>query len=48
MDEIKELLVQWESGSYINPDALEAAYKAVVLLVAKVETLEQIINDTTS
>jgi len=40
MDEINKLLAQWEEGSYINPDALEAAYKAVALLAAKIEALE--------
>ena len=40
MDEIKELLAEWENDSFINPNALKSAYNAIVLLVAKVEELE--------
>lgn len=40
MDEIKELLAEWKNDSFINPNALEAAQKAVFLLVQRVEELE--------
>lgn len=40
MDEIKELLEQWKEDGLTNPDSLEKAHEAIVLLVAKVEQLE--------
>jgi hypothetical protein len=45
MDEIKALLEYWANDGYVNPGSLEAAHAAIVLLVAKVESLEQQIND---
>lgn len=41
MNEIDVLLDKWREGGYINPDALESAYNAMIVLVAKVESLEQ-------
>jgi hypothetical protein len=40
MDNVKVLLEQWKEDGLVNPAALEAAYDAIVLLVAKVEELE--------
>ena len=40
MDELDTLLAGWRDGGYINPDALESAYNAMIVLVAKVESLE--------
>ena len=48
MDEIKELLESWSNDGYINPGSLEAAHAAIVLLVAKVEELENQIKDLSS
>lgn len=47
MDEIKVLLQQWADGQFVNPDALEAAQKAVVLLVERVELLEAQVSNLT-
>jgi len=44
MNEIKELLESWKTDGLVNPDSLEKAYDALVLLVAKVEELEAQIN----
>jgi len=44
MDEIKELLESWKQDGLINPDSLEKAYDAILLLVAKVEELEARLN----
>ena len=40
MDEIRELLEQWKEDGLTNPDSLEKAHEAIVLLVTKVEQLE--------
>lgn len=40
MNEIKELVEAWKEDGFVNPGALESAYNAIVLLVAKVEELE--------
>ena len=40
MDDVKNLLEQWKADGFVNPGALESAYDAIVLLVAKVEELE--------
>ena len=40
MNEIKNLLEQWKEDGFVNPGALESAYNAIILLVAKVEELE--------
>jgi hypothetical protein len=40
MNEINNFLAEWKQGDYINPDALESAYNAMIVLVAKVESLE--------
>jgi hypothetical protein len=48
MNEIKELLEQWKEDGFPNPGALENAYNAVILLVAKVEELENQIKDLSS
>jgi hypothetical protein len=45
MDNIKELLEKWKEDGLVNPTSLEAAYGAIVLLVAKVEELENKIKD---
>jgi hypothetical protein len=41
MNELNNFLAEWKQGDYINPDGLEAAYNAMIVLVAKVESLEQ-------
>jgi hypothetical protein len=41
MEDIQQQLDLWQQGEYINPDALEAAHKAITLLVAKVDQLQQ-------
>jgi hypothetical protein len=41
MNEIQEQLDLWKEGEYINPAALEAAHKAITLLLAKVDQLQQ-------
>jgi hypothetical protein len=40
MNELNTLLDEWKQGDYINPAGLEAAYNAIIVLVAKVESLE--------
>lgn len=45
MDEIKELLNTWKEDGFVNPGALENAYEAIALLIAKVEELENRISD---
>jgi len=40
MNEIKDLLDSWKQDGLVNPDALEKAYDAITLLVAKIEELE--------
>lgn len=40
MDEIKQLLANWINDGVANPGALQSAYEAIILLVAKVEELE--------
>jgi hypothetical protein len=45
MEEIKQLLTEWEENGYINPDSLAKACEAITLLVAKVETLQQQVDD---
>lgn len=47
MDEIKNHLDNWKDGDYINPDALQSAYEAIKLLVARIEALEETINTLT-
>ena len=41
MDEINKFLAEWKQANYINPDGLESAYNAMIVLVAKVESLEK-------
>lgn len=48
MSEIKELLDSWKDDGFVNPDALEKASDAILLLVDKVEKLEQRIADLES
>lgn len=45
MDEIKQLIEQWKEDGLVNPGSLESAYDAIVLLVAKIEELENQIKD---
>jgi hypothetical protein len=45
MDDVKELLEQWKEDGFTNPDSLEKAYEAINLLVQKVETLQQQVDD---
>jgi hypothetical protein len=45
MDEINELLAYWETEGLVNPQALKAAHDAIILLVAKVEELEEQIKN---
>ncbi len=45
MDEIKNLLDQWRQEGLVNPDALEKASNAILLLVNKIEELEQRITN---
>ena len=40
MNEIKELLEQWKQEGITNPDALEKAYQAILLLIEEVEKLK--------
>lgn len=40
MNEIKELLEQWKEEGLVNPDALEKAYQAILLLIEEVEKLK--------
>ena len=48
MNEIKELLEQWKEDGLVNPDSLEKAYEAVLLLVTKVEQLEAQVQSLTN
>jgi hypothetical protein len=41
MNELNTFLAEWKQGDYINPDGLKAAYNAMIVLVAKVESLEE-------
>ena len=41
MNEIKELLRQWKEDGISNPDALEKAYQAILLLIEEVENLKK-------
>lgn len=45
MDEIKTLLEAWKQDGFVNPDSLEKAHDAIILLIAKVEELENQIKD---
>jgi hypothetical protein len=47
MDEIKQLLQDWADGQYVNPDALQSAHQAVVLLVERLELLEAQVSNLT-
>ena len=40
MNEIKELLEQWKEEGLVNPDSLEKAYQAILLLIEEVEKLK--------
>lgn len=40
MDEIKKLLEAWKEDGYSNPDSLDKLYQALILLIVKVEDLE--------
>ena len=40
MNEIRDLLANWNSDVLNNPESLASAYQAIVLLVNKVEALE--------
>jgi hypothetical protein len=40
MNEIELLMETWKRGEYNNPDALEAAFEAVKLLIQRIEILE--------
>lgn len=44
MDEIKELLENWETDGLLNPDALAKAHQAILLMLQKIEALELYIN----
>ena len=48
MDEIRNLLEAWKQDGLSNPGALEQAHDAIILLVAKVEELENQIKDLSS
>lgn len=45
MDEIRELLKNWEDNNFVNPDALKAAHQAITILLEKVELLESELAD---
>lgn len=45
MEEIKQLLTEWEEDGYINPESLAKACEAINLLVAKIEALQQQVDD---
>lgn len=45
MDEIRQLLKDWEENNYINPDGLIAAHQAVTILLEKIELLESELAD---
>lgn len=40
MNEVRELLEQWKQDGLTNPDSLEKAHEAILLLVSRVEQLE--------
>ena len=40
MNEIKELLEQAKQDGITNPDSLDKLYQALILLIARVEDLE--------
>jgi len=40
MNEIKELIETWKEEGLINPDSLDKLYQAILLLIDKVEELE--------
>jgi hypothetical protein len=44
MNEINELLSSWKADGFINPEALKSAHDAIMLLVAKVEALEELLE----
>lgn len=45
MEEIKQLLTEWQEDGYINPDSLAKACEALNMLVLKVEALQQQVDD---
>jgi len=45
MDQVKELLEQWKADGFVNPDALESAYHAIILLVDHIELLKPLNNN---
>jgi hypothetical protein len=40
MNEIKKLLDEWKEEGLLNPDALQKAYEAILLLIEEVENLK--------
>lgn len=40
MNEIKELIETWKEEGLVNPDSLDKLYQAILLLIDKVENLE--------
>ena len=40
MNEIKDLIDAWKNDGYANPDSLDKLYQAILLLIDKVEDLE--------
>ena len=40
MNEIKDLIESWKEDGLVNPDSLDKLYEAILLLIDKVEALE--------
>jgi hypothetical protein len=41
MSDIKTYLEEWQKRGFVNPDSLEIAHAAVVLMAEKIESLEE-------
>jgi hypothetical protein len=41
MNDIETYLEQWKKRGFVNPDCLEIAHAAIVLMAAKIESLEE-------
>jgi hypothetical protein len=41
METIENKMQEWKDGNYINPDALQAAYEVIEILITRIQELEQ-------
>ena len=40
MNEIKDLINQWEEQGLLNPDGIDKLYQAILLLIEEIEKLK--------